>query len=446
METTVVRERADATAEHDTPSKTPAAGATPATTTRPPDTRNRVPRAVLFAVILAALVMVVALAATRILSKPSAPPPADAETATTPDAKSVVVAEAQMQNIKIAAATLQPFRAEKFATGKIAFNEEVMTPIFSPYTGRVVRLLARPGDVIKQGSPLFEIDTPDLVQAESDLITAGIALGKSTALLELARRTEDRQHRLYLNKAVALKDWEQAEADLKSAERDIHSAEAGLNAARARLRAFGKSDEEIARTEKDRLLDRVTRVQSPIAGTITARKVGPGQYVKPDSPDPLFTVADLSTVWVLADVVESDVPLLKVGQPVDVHVAAYPDEVFTARVAYIAPAVDPTTRRVAVRGVIENRGQRLKPDMFAGLRIVTRSAVQSLAVPLSAILHEGDKANVWVAQSDNQFVKREVTVGLEQDGYAQITSGLRPGEKVAAEGGLLLANAVTSQD
>jgi cobalt-zinc-cadmium efflux system membrane fusion protein len=155
----------------------------------------------------------------------------------------------------------------------------------------------------------------------------------------------------------------------------------------------------------------------------------------------LFTIADLPTIWILADAYESDVPLLRVGQPVEVRVAAYPDEVFTARVSYINPSVDPTTHRVAVRGVIENRGRRLKPDMFASLRIVTNSEIQSLAAPLSAIVHEGDRASVWVAQADNQFSKRDVTIGLEQNGYAQIISGLQRGEKVAVEGSLFLTSA-----
>jgi cobalt-zinc-cadmium efflux system membrane fusion protein len=446
METTTVKECADGVAEQSIESKSPAASDEPAKATRQLDGRNKFLRVILVAIIMTALAIVVALASTRILSKTSAPPPPAAETGATADANAVAIEASQMPSIKLAAATSQAFRAEKLATGKIAFNEDFVTPVFSPYTGRVIRLLAKPGDNIKQGSPLFEIDTPDLVQAESDLITAGIALAKSNAALELARRTEDRQHRLYANKAVALKDWEQAEADVKSAERDVRSAEATRTAARARLRVFGKTDEEVARIENERQLDRVARVPSPIVGTITSRKVGPGQYVKPDSPDPLFTVADLSTIWILADVYESDVPLLRVGQPVEVRVAAYPKEVFTARIAYINPSVDPATHRVAVRGVIENRGQRLKPDMFASFRIVTRSEILALAVPLNAIIHEGNRASVWVAQAGNQFVKREVTIGLEQDGYAQIVNGLRSGEQVAAEGSLFLTNAASSQE
>jgi len=349
-----------------------------------------------------------------------------------------------MQGITLASATSQTFLAEKLATGKIAFNEEVMTPVFAPYTGRVISLLAKPGDVIKQGSPLFEIDTPDLVQVESDLISASIGLAKSNAGLELARRAEDRQHRLYTNKAVSLKDWEQSQADLKGAEREVRAAEALLAVSRSRLRVFGKTDAEILRVETEHQVDRVTRVLSPIAGTITTRKVGPGQYVKVDSPDPLFTVANLSTVWLVADVYESDLPLLKAGQPVEVHVAAFPGEVFTARIAYIAPAVDPTTHRAGVRAVIDNRGQRLKPDMFASFRIVTSSEIQSLAVPCTAITRDGDKTSVWVAGQANQFARRQVAAGIEQNGYTQILSGLQLGDRVVSQGSLFISNAAGS--
>jgi multidrug efflux pump subunit AcrA (membrane-fusion protein) len=403
-------------------------------------------RAVILIIILAAVAAIIALASTRILSQASTPDPPPAEAATTREPNSVTIDPSQIQSIKLGSASSQAFRAEKIATGKIAFNEDVMTPVFSPYTGRVIRLLSKPGDVIKQGSPLVEIDTPDLVQTETDLITAGIALAKSNATLELARRTEDRQHRLYLNKAVSLKDWEQAEADVKNAERDCRSAESALQAARARLRVFGKTESEIARIETDRQVDRVMRVPSPIAGTITARKVGPGQYVKPDSPDPLFTVADLSTVWLLADVYESDAPLLKVGQPVEVKVGAFPEDSFTARISYISPAVDPTTHRVAVRAVINNRGQRLKPEMFASFRITTNSTVESLAVPVNAVIRDSSKASVWIAKGNNEFVKREVTLGLIQNGYAQIIGGIQPGDKVVVDGGLLLSNAANTQD
>ncbi len=357
-----------------------------------------------------------------------------------PDSGLIQVADNQMQSIKLEPVIARSFRAEKIATGKIGFNEDVMTPVFSPYAGRVLKLLAKPGDAIGRGAPLFEIDTPDLVGAEQELIAAGIAVPKAKTALELATRAEDRQHRLYANKAAALKDWEQAEADLKNAQRDLHSAENALAAARSKLYVFGKTEQEIEKVESERQIDRTARVSSPLVGTIVARKVGPGQFVKPDSPDPLFTIADLSTVWLLADVYESDAPLIKTGQSIEVHVTAFPNETFTARIAYIGASVDPTTHRVAVRSVIQNRGRKLKPEMFASFRVVTDSEFNSLAIPVSAVVHEGSKTSVWLKQSGNVFARREVTLGLEHAGYAQVLAGLRAGDQVASEGGIFISN------
>ena len=176
------------------------------------------------------------------------------------------------------------------------------------------------------------------------------------------------------------------------------------------------------------------------AGTITTRKVGPGQYIRQDNTDPLFVIADLSQMWMLANVYESDVPWSKVGQPLEVRVMAYPEEVFKATITYIGAAVDPATHRVDVRAVVDNLAQRLKPEMFATFRIITNADVPYPAVPLRTVVRDGDKASVWVAQPEHQFVRREVKLGLEQNGYVQILSGVQPGEQVAAEGGLLLGS------
>jgi len=234
------------------------------------------------------------------------------------------------------------------------------------------------------------------------------------------------------------------QADLQNAEHDVRAAEAVLAATRGRLRVLGKSEAEIAQLERGQGIDRVARVTSPIAGTVITRKVGPGQYVRPDNAEPLFVMADLTTMWVLANVAETDAPLIHVGQSMEVHVLAYPDAIFTARIAYIGAAVDAATRRVNVRCVVDNRDQKLKPEMFATFRIVTNAAEPSPAVPVGALVHEGDATSVWVAQPEQGFVRRLVTVGVEQEGYAQIVTGLRLGEQVAAEGSLFLSNAARS--
>jgi membrane fusion protein, heavy metal efflux system len=248
------------------------------------------------------------------------------------DTSTVRINTPQMQHLALATVIMQGFREEKLATGKIAFNEEFMTPVFSPYAGRVTRVIAKPGDVVPPMSPLLELYTPDLIQAQSDLIgNATAALAKAKNALILARRNEERQHQLYLEKAAALKEWQQAQADVTNAESDVRAAEAALVAARDKLRAFGKSAADIARIEHGHT-DRVVTVTSPLSGTITARKVGPGQFIRQDNTDPLFIIADLAQMWMLANVYESDVPWIKVGQPVEVRVMAYPEEVFKATI------------------------------------------------------------------------------------------------------------------
>jgi len=188
----------------------------------------------------------------------------------------VVVEDGPLRSLRVEPVRSVAFRVETTATGRIAFNDDLLTPVFSPYTGRVVRLIAKPGDDVMQGEPLFEIETTDLVQAESDLIVAASAVVKATNQLELARRTLERQNALYEVRAVALKDREQAASDVRSAESDLRGAEGAHAAARDRLRVFGKSEADIARIEEERRIDRVTRVPAPITGTVTARKVGPG--------------------------------------------------------------------------------------------------------------------------------------------------------------------------
>jgi cobalt-zinc-cadmium efflux system membrane fusion protein len=365
---------------------------------------------------------------------PTAPavvaPPAD------PNVRSVD--DQQLPQMTLELVKTLPFQVEKSAIGRIAFNEDRTTPIFTAYAGRVVRLLAGSGNDVRPGSPLAQIDTPDLVQAENDFLNAASALRKARNQVELARRVTARQQDLYAVKAIAQKDLEQAQSDLRNAEHDLRAAEGTYAATRDRLRVFGKTDADVAMLEDRRQVDPHMLLVSPIAGTVTARKVGPGQYVKPDNPDPLFSIADLSTMWLLANVAEADIPLVQVGQVVEVRVAAYPGEVFRARITTVGAAVDPVTRRVAVRAEIANPGRKLKPDMFASFRILTGAQVQSPAVPVSALVRDGEKAMVWVATDPHRLTRREVKVGLQRDGAVQILEGLQAGDQIVVRGGVFL--------
>jgi cobalt-zinc-cadmium efflux system membrane fusion protein len=362
------------------------------------------------------------------------PPRADTESTLT-------LEERQLQQVKVVPIASLDFPVDKNAPGRIAFNEDSATSVYTPYTGHVLRLLAKPGEWVPRGHPLFEIDTPDLVQAESDLISAFTAVGKARNQLEMARRTAARQDDLYQAKAVAQKDWEQAQSDVRNAEHDLQAAEGTHSAARDRLRVFGKTDADIAVIEEQRRIDRITQVRSPIAGMITARKVGPGQFVKPDNPDPLFTIADTRTMWLLANVYETDIASIRVGQPVDVSVLAYPEEIFRARVSYIAPVVDPATHRLAVRAEVTNASGALRPEMFATFRIQTSASVKAAAVPVRAVTHDGDLASVWIKSGPREFTRRPVELGLEHGGFVQALSGVSPGEQVVVEGGVFLSSA-----
>jgi len=159
----------------------------------------------------------------------------------------------------------------------------------------------------------------------------------------------------------------------------------------------------------------------------------------------MFTVGDLSSMWLIANVAETDIPLIKVGQDVAVGVMAYPREIFHARITYVGASVDPAVRRLTVRAEIANPQNRLKPDMFATFQILTGSPNSSPSVPASAVVREGDGTmTVFVTTDRTRFVKRTVEVGLQQEGFVQILAGLKPGELVAGESALFLDNTLTS--
>jgi cobalt-zinc-cadmium efflux system membrane fusion protein len=347
----------------------------------------------------------------------------------------------QMKSMRTASATIQTIPTIEEATGKVAFNEDEITPVYSPHTGRVVELLGKPGESIGRGAPLLIIDSPDVVDAENGFLSGRAALVKAQAILKQAERTRDRFQKLVAGGAAAPKDLEQALTDLESSNSDVHSAEAQIDSSRQRLLNFGKTEAEIEQLALTRRGDRTTRVMAPIGGQIVARKVGPGQYIRPDNPDPLFTIADTSTMWLLAQVYESQIPLVRLGEPVEVRVLALPDQIFPAQVSYIAPSIDPATRRVAVRCVLRNRNNRLKPEMFASFRF-QKAPRQALVVPQQAVVREGNLAAVWVIESGNRISRRPVELGGEMDGKIEIKSGLRAGEVVVADGALFLSSFV----
>jgi cobalt-zinc-cadmium efflux system membrane fusion protein len=255
-------------------------------------------------------------------------------------------------------------------------------------------------------------------------------------VLELTTHNVERMRMLYTARAAAQKDFEQATSDNRT-------AEGAYRAARDAVRLFGKSDAEMDRIVEKRQVDPILVVPSPISGRITARNASPGLLVQPGNAPAPFVVADVSTMWMLANVAESDSPSFQVEQDVRVSVMAYPGRVFEGRISTIGSTVDPITHRVLVRSEIDDPKHELRSGMFANFVIRTGDPMRSVAVPVDGVVREGDATmTVWVTADRRRFTMRPVKVGLLRDGYYQILDGLRSGELVATEGALFLSNAL----
>jgi cobalt-zinc-cadmium efflux system membrane fusion protein len=236
---------------------------------------------------------------------------------------------------------------------------------------------------------------------------------------------------LFDAKGGSLQDWQSAQADLSG-------AETALTSVRNRLRILGKSDAEIDALERESNINPVVTLTAPIAGVVVDRQVGPGQYLQSGGGTPVYTIADPTSVWLLANVREADAGLVKLGQSVEVRVLAYPNRTFRARVTYIAALVDSTTHRLPVRAEIENRDGALKPEMFANFRILTSDASESPAIPQAAVIYEGSAAHVWVLRDDGLLGLRSIRTGRSSDGLIEVPDGLKAGERVVTKGGLFI--------
>jgi cobalt-zinc-cadmium efflux system membrane fusion protein len=351
------------------------------------------------------------------------------------------LSDAEMRALRISAVTTRPFRTERVAEGRIAVNEDRATPVFSPYSGRVLRAFARLGETVAAGDTLFEIETTDRAGAAGDLLTAVDAAQKARATLDQARREEARQASLFSARAASQRDVEQARTAVATAAGDLRTAEATLDAARDKLRVLGRTPGQVARIEQTRRVDAVVPVPAPIGGTVTQRRVGPGQWIPAGSGDPVYTIADLSTVWLVAAVREMDAPLIRAGMPVEVSVGALPGRVFPAHVTTVGTGLDPQTRRMTVRAEVEDPDRLLKPEMFATFRIAVGEAREAVAVPVSAVIYRGAEASVWVALDGHRFIMRPITVGVRAGDMLEVTQGLNDGERIVTGGALFIDRA-----
>src|SRR5882757_782328 len=350
---------------------------------------------------------------------------------------------AEWASLTIEPVTQRAFRAEHVTEGKIAVDEDRSTPVFSPYAGRVTKLLARPGDQVIQGQALLVIEAADNVQAQNDYIAAMSGLNKAKSALDLAQIQDKRAKDLFEGKAVPLKDYQQTQATLIQAQNDLRSAQTALEAARNKLRILGLTEEAISTFQEKGRIDPNTTIFSPIKGTVVQRKIGPGQYVNSGASDPVFVIGDLSTVWLTAFVRETDASRVSVGQEIGINVMALPGRPLTARINYVSAAIDPATRRLLVRATVDNKDGLLKPEMFANVTIYSPGDHAAIGVPKQPLIYEGSQVRVWVAREDKSIELRQIKTGLANGDLVEVKGNLKPGEQIVTRGSLFIDRAAS---
>jgi cobalt-zinc-cadmium efflux system membrane fusion protein len=330
----------------------------------------------------------------------------------------------QRQKVKTLALAPRSFRRSITTTGTVGFDADQATQVLSAISGPVSRLLVPLGARVKAGQALAEVASPDFAADAA-------AYRKAEALARNARNIADLDQKLYDADGIARRDLEQAQADAVSAEAD-------RDAARQQLRTLGVDDPGLEDILKNRPLDRgLAVIRAPIEGVVVERLVTPGQLLQAGAT-PCFTVADLSTVWVMANVFETDLPFVAVGDPATITLGEG-GEGRPGKVDYVSALVDPTTRAVAVRVVARNPTGALRKDLYVRVAIESRRESTGLLAPVSAVLRDDENLPfVFVAKPDGTFDRRRVTLGARVGDEEEVTSGLAAGDRIVTEGGLFM--------
>jgi cobalt-zinc-cadmium efflux system membrane fusion protein len=306
-------------------------------------------------------------------------------------------------------------------TGRVAFDENHTQRLSSPVDGRVTRVVAQLGDAVKKGQAVLELSSPRVADIQADV-------KKSQEDLVIAAKSFSRANRLKGEGAISDKEVAQIEADF---------AKATADDARASSQWRSLSLSPMGPSVGASLVAQVT-------GTVVERNVSVGQEVRADAAAPLLTIADLGTVWVLADVYEEDLSVVRQGARVVVRVSAYPGESFAGTIDHVGDVLDPATHTVKLRCVVPNGDHRLKPEMFAKIQLMEAAEKRAIFLPSKAILTDADHARVLVASEGNAFRPRDVDVGPEVDGRVRVLRGLSPGDKVVTDGAIFLRRQMQS--
>jgi len=330
------------------------------------------------------------------------------------------IPQEQMSHVQVL--TVQPSTLSRTLrlTGTVAYNSFQTTPVIAQVSGPISRMVVVPGQRVRRGEPMLYVSSPDFSQLRTNYLKARDASA-------LAHKTYVRAQDLYQHHAIAVKDLEQAESAEVQASGDLASAEAAL-------KVMGVRDPE-ALVKAPPSFE--VPVLAPIAGEVVEQDVSAGQLLQPGSTQ-CFMISNTSTVWVLVNVYQKDLPYVRTGDTVTIQTDAYPD-VFQGRISYVAASLDPATRTLQARIQTNNPGEKLKKDMYVTASVQAGSIKDAIAVPDSAVLRDSENQPfVYAEQSPNQFGMRSVTLGESLKGLTQITSGLKPGERVIGDGSLFL--------
>jgi len=309
-------------------------------------------------------------------------------------------------------------------TGAVAYNAFKTTPVFSAIGGPVNELLVLPGQTVHAGQPLLTVNSPDYSAARSTYL-------KARSAFFVADKAYDRAKDLYSHGAIAEADFQQAESTQVQAKADLQSSEDAL-------RVLGITDLAALEKNPPKTTSQIP-VLAPVGGEIVERLVGPGQLLQAGATQ-VYTISDMSSVWVLVNVYQDQVAYVHQGDPVDITTDAYPDT-FHGRISYIAPALDAATRTLQARIVTDNPGEKLKKDMYVTATVNAGSMTNALTVPDASVLRGNENEPfVYVrdAKQPNKFARRLVQIGDSQGGRTHIQEGLKEGEYVAGDGSLFL--------
>ena len=326
----------------------------------------------------------------------------------------------QMSHVQVVTVEPSQLRHVLRLPGTVAYNSFETTPVMAQISGPISRILVVPGQIVHAGQPMLYVTSPDFAQLRTNYLKAKDAL-------DFARKSLTRSQDLYQHRVIAQADLEQSESTENQAEADVQSAEQAL-------RAVGVSQPD--RIAKEAAMPEVP-VLAPIAGEAVERLISPGQVIQAGATQ-VFTISNMATVWVLASVYERDMGSVHNGEPVTIQTDAYPEQ-FHGKISYIGAALDPASHTLQVRIVTQNPGRKLKKDMYVTATIQAGAIPNTLTVPDSAVLRDAqNEPFVYAEVSPQQFGERPITVGESGNGKTQVLTGLKPGDRVIADGSLFL--------